>query len=106
MNDFRKQMGLRIRDCRKAMDLTQEDMAELLNISVKHYGGVERGNAGLSLEKMVTVSRVLNISLDYLVNNQPSVPVEIPPRLVEIYLSSSEEKRNRIMEIMEILNKC
>lgn len=105
MNNFRKSMGSRMKEERKKLNLTQEQMAEKLGISVKHYGGVERGNAGLSLENLVDVSVILGRSLDYIIKGIPETDGTLPNRIKEIYINSSEEKRHRIVEILEILNK-
>lgn len=105
MDHFRKSMGNRMKEERKNLNLTQEQMAEKLGISVKHYGGVERGNAGLSLENLVDVSVILGRSLDYIVKGVPETDGTLPNRIKEIYINSSEEKRHRIVEILEILNK-
>lgn len=70
MNDYKKEMGLRIRIRRKKLLLTQEDIAEQLNISVKHFSEVERGIAGLSIDNLIKLSDILSLSLDYIVKGQ------------------------------------
>ena len=42
--------GNRIRECRQTKHLTQEQAAEALSISIKHYSEIERGITGLSFE--------------------------------------------------------
>ena len=42
MDDYKKGMGMRIKSCRKELKITQEEMAETLGISVKHFSEVER----------------------------------------------------------------
>ena len=84
--------------------MTQEQLAEKLNVSVKHYGGVERGNAGLSIENLITVSDILGIDLNYLIRGDE--PIEnIPSRMKEIYLNAPPDKRQRIMELLEVADK-
>lgn len=85
--------------------MTQEQLAEKLNISVKHYGGVERGNAGLSLENLIEVSDILGLNLDYLIKGNEYQKEIIPSRIEEIYLNSPQDKRQHIIEILEIVNK-
>lgn len=70
MCNLRINMGKRMKEKRKSLHLTQELMAEKLNISVKHYGGVERGTAGLSLENLIEVSNILGVGLDYLIKGE------------------------------------
>ena len=61
-------MGERLRAERKQKHMTQEQLAEQLDISIKHYSEAERGIVGLSVENLIKVSEILGISLDYLIN--------------------------------------
>ena len=83
MSDFRVEMGIRMKEQRKRLHLTQELMAEKLNISIKHYGSVERGLAGLSLENLVEVSDILGVGLDYLVKGISNSEDYMPDRIKE-----------------------
>lgn len=105
MEDYRVGMGERMKKQRKLLHMTQEQLAEKLNISVKHYGGVERGNAGLSLENLVLVSDILGIDLDYLIKGEENTKEMIPSRIKEIYLNSLPDKRQHIMELLEVVDK-
>lgn len=66
MKNYKIEMGKRLKEQRKYNHLTQEKIAEMLNISVKHYSEVERGITGLSVENIIKVSNILNVSIDYL----------------------------------------
>ncbi|MBD5502671.1 MAG: helix-turn-helix transcriptional regulator [Lachnospiraceae bacterium] len=104
MKDYKVGMGERMKQQRKLLHMTQEQIAEKLNVSVKHYGGVERGNAGLSIENLIIVSDILEIDLNYLIRGEE--PIEnIPSRMKEIYLNSPPDKRQHIMELLEVVNK-
>lgn len=59
-------IGKRLRIMRIELDYTQEQMAELLEISSAYYGKVERGIHGLSIEKLVIINRKLDIDINYL----------------------------------------
>ncbi len=105
MNDFRIEIGKRMKEQRKSLHFTQEYMAEKLNISIKHYGGVERGLAGLSLENLVEVSEILGLSLDYLIKGTDEKHDCMPNRIKEIYLNCPPDKRQHILELLEVINK-
>lgn len=105
MRDYKIGMGERMKKQRKLLHMTQEQLAEKLNISVKHYGGVERGNAGLSIENLIEASNILGIDLNYLIKGEENPIESIPGRMKEIYLNSSPDKRQHIMELLEIVNK-
>ena len=70
MDDYKKGMGMRIKSCRKELKITQEEMAETLGISVKHFSEVERGLTGLSVENLIKLSTILGQSLDYLIKGE------------------------------------
>ena len=103
MDNFQIEMGTRMKLARKELHLTQEDMAEKLGVSVKHYSGIERGVAGISLETLVNVSNILNVSLDYLVKGNIMSENYIPSRLVELYLQYPPQKRTEIIRLLELI---
>lgn len=51
---------------RKANDLTQEQLAEKLDVSRQSVSKWESGQATPELEKIVALSTVFNVSTDYL----------------------------------------
>lgn len=105
-NDYKPAMGERLRECRLRSNLTQEKMAELLDISVKHYSEVERGITGLSVEKLIFLSNLLNISLDYLLKgNCESLEERLPYIFIDTYCSCPEEKRNYLSDIMDSIQR-
>lgn len=105
MHDYKVEMGKRLKEKRKALGLTQEQLAEKLNISIKHYGGVERGIAGLSIENLVELSNILGVSLDYLIKGESPENDTFPERIRELYLSCPFSKRKFILESLETMSK-
>lgn len=59
--------GIRIRDLRKSRNLTQEEFASRLNVSVDHLGRLELGKRGCSIDLLIEVAIYFDISLDYLI---------------------------------------
>ena len=55
-----------IRTMRELNHLTQEEMAEKLNISVNGYSKIERGVTKLSLEKLEQIANIFNINVSEL----------------------------------------
>ena len=56
----------RIRDLREDRDLTQSEIAQLLNIHQSTYSDYESGNLNLPVEALVTLANFYNTSTDYL----------------------------------------
>lgn len=102
MTDYKIEMGKRMKLKRKELNLTQEKMAEMLDISIKHYSGVERGVAGLSIENLVQVSNILGLNLDYLIKGDTTKKELIPEQFKALYLNCPPEKRECIIDLLNI----
>ena len=61
--------GEKLKQIRKQRNITQEELAELLNVSRQAISKWESGNGYPETEKLITISRELNISLDYLLHD-------------------------------------
>lgn len=72
-------IGERIRHCRKRANLTQEQLAEMANISPQHMSKIETGKCPLSLPCLVNLAVALNTTTDALLMD--SVP-EAKPHLL------------------------
>lgn len=60
--------GDNLRKVRKERNISQEGLAELLNVSRQAISRWEQNNGYPEMEKMITLADVLNVSLDYLVS--------------------------------------
>ena len=64
-------IGKRIKEHRQRRNLTQEMLAELIEVSPGYISLVETGRKKASLETLLSISNVLNITLnELLVGNQ------------------------------------
>ena len=72
-DSYKKDMGNRLRKYRKQENLTQEKMAEILDVTIKHYSEVERGIIGLSVQKLLFISNYFGLSLDYLLKGETKI---------------------------------
>ncbi len=59
-------MLLRIRDLREDADLSQTQLAELLNVSQTTYSRYERGVLDIPCSSLVTLAQFYHTSVDYL----------------------------------------
>lgn len=60
------EMGKRIKLKRLELKLTQERLAELLNLSPTYIGAIERATSKCSLETIVTIAKTLDLDMNYL----------------------------------------
>ena len=68
MNIDYKLIGKRIKDARKETGITQEKMAEILDVSIGYVSQVERGTTKISLDLLGAISSILKKDLSYFVS--------------------------------------
>jgi len=61
-----KEMGKRIRDRREVMELSREELAEMLSVSPQFIADIEYGNKGLSIKRLYLLAQVLGVTTDYI----------------------------------------
>lgn len=57
-------VGTRIRAYRKQLGLTQEELAERVDISPPYLGQIENGRRGVNLSNLIALANALNVTLD------------------------------------------
>ncbi len=63
-----KLLGKRIREERLKLSLTQERLAEDINISTAYLGQIERGERSVTLDKLIPLANRLGVSVDFLLS--------------------------------------
>ncbi|WP_354094278.1 helix-turn-helix domain-containing protein [Clostridium gasigenes] len=51
------------------LNLTQEQLAEKVDISISYVGQIERGEINICLDTLITLANALRVSIDYLLND-------------------------------------
>lgn len=62
-------LGRRIREERLRLNLTQEHLAEDINISTAYLGQIERGERHITLDKLIPLAERLGVSVDFLLSD-------------------------------------
>lgn len=60
------QVYQRLKDLREDHDMTQTQVAELINTTTQQYNRYETGKRELPMHHFITLARYYNVSLDYL----------------------------------------
>lgn len=92
-----KTMGERLREYRKKMNYTQEQVAELLDMSLTYYGKIERGINGLSIEKLALAHEKLDIDIAYLLTGEKKTELTFDGLLQEC----PREKRYEMEQLIK-----
>lgn len=66
MDNYLQQMGMRIAARRKELGFTQEELADMINVSVQTISTTERGKKALRPENIVKICKALRCTTDYI----------------------------------------
>ena len=110
---FYEVLSRNIKAARKASGYTQQQIAEILDMSTLNYGRLERGQRKVSLEKLAKMAEAFGCSVYALLSN--CFPVEISTifdeqdpsvfseKVVAIMAGCSEEEQELIYEICRLI---
>ena len=103
-NERAYEIGIRISELRRANKMTQEALADKLNVTPKHISHAERGCTSLSLSNLIKICEIFGCSLDYLVLGefQDEAISQIPAVLVNILHSGNEDEKKRLLQYLKI----
>ena len=95
-------IGKRITELRKAKNWSQEDLAKEINSSRIMIGKYEREDNAPSIEVLFKLSKVFNVSLDYLVGEAVNSHFnkEVLKRIEDIE-QLDEETRNKLFFLID-----
>ncbi len=69
-------MENKIKQYRKLKNITQEEMAALLNVTRQSYINYESGETEPSFETLKKISKILNVSIDALLDNEEYIKTD------------------------------
>lgn len=68
MTNKRQRMYIRIRNLREDADMTQTQIAKVLNCSQRVYSNYERGDLDIPTEILIKLANFHDVSVDYILN--------------------------------------
>lgn len=97
-------IGRRIKQARKSNGITQEQLAERLDVSVGYISQMERGITKPNLEMLCGVCGVLNYDLGTLLTGcSTGQSSYLSDELYERCQTLSEQQKRNVLKIIEIL---
>ncbi len=102
-----QEIGMRIAELRRAHKLTQEALAEKLNVTAKHISHVERGCASLSVKALAELSRIFDCSIDYIIfgASMDKTASLLPDTILEILHSGHKDDIDRLIRYLQIYSE-
>lgn len=104
MNLIREKISVMIREKRNSQHLTQEELAEKVNLSTGMIGQIERGETMPSIESLDAIIKELSIDPRSLFGDTPSSSTE----LAELYMIASRmnpDKQHLLLKIARAIRE-
>ena len=86
-----------LKETRKLRGFTQLQLAGLLNISVTTYGDYERGRTEPDLKCLRKMAKILDVSVDYLLEVERNTDIE--------YVKVKKEKMDQLLNLVLDITK-
>ncbi len=99
-------IGERLKKARIDKNLTQENVAEKLDVSVAFLSRIERGNSHINLKRLSQICNILGVTEGYILNGVSSTSNNyLSSEFEEILNNASPEKQKLIYEIAKVIVK-
>ena len=108
-----EKIGKRIKQARINRGLTQEEMAEILDLSVTHYQNIEYGKYNIGNKHLAKICNLFNLSADYILFNKETakmnfdvfyeklLPEERVELLIKIISRIYKDKSNQYGDVLD-----
>lgn len=98
-----KKIGIRLRKLRKYIGLTQEQVAEILNVGRDAIIRIEKGDRKIDLQELMNFSKLYNISLDEL-TSEHYIKSNNDVAFARGFNELSEKDKKEIISLIEYKN--
>ena len=100
----RRILGKRIREERTRIGLTQEQIAEYMDVSTTYIGLVERGERAVTLEKLVLLAECFHVTVDSLLREaERQESLDKKEQLLFLWSRAVPEDQDKSLAIMDII---
>ena len=99
-------IGKQISMLRKRAGMTQEVLAEKINMSIPHISRIETGTTKPSLQTLVDICNALDTTIDHLMQDSvPAVKQSIEGRMGELLADCSVGELEMLADVTEVILK-
>ena len=90
-------IGKRIQSRRKQLGYTQEQLAEMMNVSIQMVSNLERGNKAIRIDNLINLSRILDVSTDYILTGKETTE---DIQVLTSRIAQLPEKERKMLEML------
>ena len=97
-------IGQRLKKARKAKKMTQEELAEKLDVSIAFLSRIERGNSQVNLKRLVQICEILEVSPGEISNGVSSKSSQyLDSEFASLLKDCSSEQQKLIYDIAKVV---
>jgi len=104
-DDMRKKLGERIRELRKSIGITQEELGEKAELNYKFIGELERGQVNVSLDSIVRIADALEVKIGDLFSKEKIPVLKITVKEKTPLSKLSSQDLHLIKKALRLLNR-
>lgn len=104
-----KTIGLKIKERRQSQGITQEFIANQLDINPSHISNIECGRANPSLTALVKIANILHCSVDYFISGEYTYKIDmtketaLDDKIMDKLRYCDTHKKKKILQIIDLL---
>lgn len=99
-------IGQRLKIARKSKKMTQEELAEKLDVSIAFLSRIERGNSQVNLKRLVQICEILEVSPGEILNGVSSKSSQyLDNEFASLLKDCSSEQQKLIYDIAKVVAK-
>ncbi|MCM1184139.1 MAG: helix-turn-helix transcriptional regulator [Roseburia sp.] len=101
--DYEK-LGLRIKETRISRNMTQDNLAQMVDCNVSHISNVENAHTKVSLAALLAIANALDTTIDYLLSDQYTKPENaLDSAILKELEKCDNEKKERILKMIDLM---
>ena len=101
--DIKKELGNKIKRLRQKKAITQEQLAEMANISTRTLGGIEIGKNFMTAETMEKILKCLDVSPAELFDAGHLQPTKILVQDLHEMINSIKDDSDKVKEVYKVV---
>ena len=103
------ELGKKIKNLRKERGVTQQQIADLINMHRSNYSKIENGQRDISVNALNKIAKFFNVSVDNLINETTGIPKEVTIKdkslleRVKLIQELEKEEQNLVLKFIDSL---
>lgn len=106
--DF-KAIGLKIKERRQSQGVTQEMVANHLDVNPSHISNIECGRANPSLTALIKIANLLHCSVDYFISGEYTFTADkekektLDDKIMDKLKYCDSDTKNKVLKMIDLL---